>query len=687
MGAASSRSPSPQTQDRDLVAAAERGDSEGLVLLLESGARPNKAWKRVVLRARVSAGGGRTEASDERDCETPLAAAIIKGREDVVRGLLRGGADPNARQEWCIAGHKRGGNAWSTHEWETRRWPVRYEYSCALALALGRGADVTDKLNSLGKSVARFISREPSLQDLADRGCVRINHEGPTVVLDNPKSSNDTSKLVRIVPNIGIVRALLDGGAQVTDEILRLSTQIPDRRFVEAFEQHLVQESIRRSDEEKKSSAHGPRMVVKIVVVIRKPWLREEKEGLMKLNLGQKIFCVREYPDGRGYGRNLSTNRYDYFALSCVKDFKPELRTKTWPILNLPRSVSRISETPGSRLSVPSGTYEPPTSTAGGATPDDRLSSRLSRRWSNLNLSASFRHSVDGSITVPPALPAGAVTSAADGTQSARSSLEHALSPAPIARPGSRTSTYSNRKSALLSSIALPLPRPWSRQSIEGISMFSPTISPPPIPRSSPPLNLVSPAPNPGGEPDPAEELVRVPRRMHSLTHVLPEYIGENPAGTAGPERHHTRARTRSRSRSPESLRQAQLMGMHRMAVKSFATDASRDSTLHDCFRSTHTYSLGGSDAVDVDGDGDGGSIFTPQPVKHGVLSKRVTFSCKTDVDLDVGMLESSDSAVTVTSVKERERDAVEESSLFGDAEKRAMNVIPVLEVTAPEVC
>ncbi|KAJ3341686.1 hypothetical protein HDU93_004320 [Gonapodya sp. JEL0774] len=308
MGAANSHSPPSHALDRDLVQAAESGSLSSMRVLIRTGAQPAKAWKQATIVCRVGDGtkNGTKAIADEKNCESALAAAIIAGREDTVRCLLQHGAVVTGREEWSIPGWKRSTKPWTQHEWDTKRWPIRYEYSCPLALALGRGGDVTDQTDvtdGIAGTLSRLVKREPSLQNMADRGFIRVNLPGATVVVDNPSGLDECSRLVRITPNIGIVRALIEHGAPITDQVLRLASALPERHFVELLENHLVtQAALATARDEAVPTTDGGTIVAKDMIVSKDPqWYREDRLEALRLKYGQRVFCVRKYPDGRAF--------------------------------------------------------------------------------------------------------------------------------------------------------------------------------------------------------------------------------------------------------------------------------------------------------------------------------------------------------------------------------------------------
>ncbi|KAJ3336057.1 hypothetical protein HDU93_003796 [Gonapodya sp. JEL0774] len=232
----------PEPKDRELVVAAETGDTATAHTLLINGARPGRAWKTVTVSCLVQSDGGGTNTETRKlHCESALALAIMRGHEDTVRELLAYGDAPNGQEDWYIPGFKVDqGRAWSQREWEKGSFPIRYVFSSPLALALGRGANITDETGGTYSMTAETgVVEDQDLNTLANQGFYLTNKPGDLVLVSNPVSLGENTQTVLIKPKLGILRALVDAGAEITDEVLQLANLHTDRRFVEFLEDQL----------------------------------------------------------------------------------------------------------------------------------------------------------------------------------------------------------------------------------------------------------------------------------------------------------------------------------------------------------------------------------------------------------------------------------------------------------------
>ncbi|KXS19527.1 hypothetical protein M427DRAFT_28973 [Gonapodya prolifera JEL478] len=338
---------SPKARDRELVAAAESGDLNQTRELLSDEAEPRMAWKSVSLTCRVVGDNGEsTTESRHRNCESALAAAIIGGHEDIVRLLLAYNASPNGSEDWYIAGCRSNGT-WTGEDW-AKCFPVHYEFDSPLALALGRGATTTNDNENLDTSLAHILMGQPSLQQLANRGHYLINKPGAFIVLENPVSQSQCAEMVQITPHVGIIRALIDAGATISDGILELAIQHNDRRFVELLEEQLPF----HPPEDEPS---GATFVARAMTVVQPN--TDTRGGTITLQVGQTVFCVRTYNNGRAYGRNISTNRYGFFPSACIREIENTIPDPSPS--RAPASSSRPLPAPSPRPTPPLSTEAP----------------------------------------------------------------------------------------------------------------------------------------------------------------------------------------------------------------------------------------------------------------------------------------------------------------------------------------
>ncbi|KAJ3335185.1 hypothetical protein HDU93_006229, partial [Gonapodya sp. JEL0774] len=191
-------------------------------LILEGSADP---WA----RKRVNFALKSSQPTRQLECESALALAIVKNRDEVVKALLAKGLTDSSPIEWHIC--------CSARDSALPAYGATYSYPSILALAVGRGGTVR----------AWDGSSATALQGDADTGKVHTNKVGAEVRVDRWQPQSELSDAVQIVPSLEIISILLRAGASVTAEAETAASKHPDVRFLQLLTKH--KEIMKRQEE------------------------------------------------------------------------------------------------------------------------------------------------------------------------------------------------------------------------------------------------------------------------------------------------------------------------------------------------------------------------------------------------------------------------------------------------------
>ncbi|KAJ3338260.1 hypothetical protein HDU93_009786 [Gonapodya sp. JEL0774] len=207
-----------------LIEALEEADLDQIKRSLRAGANPNEARKRVTLNVRMPDG---TTRSDSQYMEPPLALAIRSGRADVVRALLEA-AQPPTFATFCLelneqaviptqksSGALEGGILLGVTQsrWDNERWDddEALKFASALEFSLTRGRRL-------------------------------FNFPGREVLIRNPTDGDAVCVWISLLPQLEVVRVLLEGGATVTPTALIRAKALKIPNLFELVQDHATKQ-------------------------------------------------------------------------------------------------------------------------------------------------------------------------------------------------------------------------------------------------------------------------------------------------------------------------------------------------------------------------------------------------------------------------------------------------------------
>ncbi|KAJ3316539.1 hypothetical protein HDU93_004393, partial [Gonapodya sp. JEL0774] len=120
-----------------------------------------------------------------------------------------------------------GDDTWTAESWHAERWMYTYSFPSALTLAVARG----------GKMVQHdgYTESRPTSD-----GRVSVNKRGGHVKVQQPQPMSDISEWVQLEPNLGVVEALVRGGATVGIVELKAAKANPDTRFYKTIKDYAI---------------------------------------------------------------------------------------------------------------------------------------------------------------------------------------------------------------------------------------------------------------------------------------------------------------------------------------------------------------------------------------------------------------------------------------------------------------
>ncbi|KXS12869.1 hypothetical protein M427DRAFT_389939 [Gonapodya prolifera JEL478] len=212
-----------------LIEAVEKRRLDLLRSALAAGADPN-ARKRITLTVSVPGFGTRSETVFG---ESALVLAVLYAQDALVQELLDAGANVHAEVEWRVPNWE---SEWTMALWNRTRWILHYRCDSLLDLALGSPVlaspfrNVEDDYTILGEA----------------RGKLALNKDGGHVHIRTPSSQSEAHDTGNFVPTVGVVRLLLDWGAQITAGAREAAISLRERTYALLVEEALAKSSARR---------------------------------------------------------------------------------------------------------------------------------------------------------------------------------------------------------------------------------------------------------------------------------------------------------------------------------------------------------------------------------------------------------------------------------------------------------
>ncbi|KAJ3337396.1 hypothetical protein HDU93_001146 [Gonapodya sp. JEL0774] len=213
-----------------LIEGVETGRLDIVEAALRDGGSPN-CTKRVSLVIRMVEDERELKKTDTQNCEVAIVLAIRSARVDIVRALVEAGCDINRPVSWLIPGSW---EMWTQAKWERERWKFP-------------AGGTSPFVNALDFAMVAG-------------GPLKFNFNGPSVVINHPKSSSEACQSFSLQPSLDIVRLLLQHGAQVSTKTLELAHNLSHGRdaFGKEMEPtpsflHLLEEHIQHSQRPSKS--------------------------------------------------------------------------------------------------------------------------------------------------------------------------------------------------------------------------------------------------------------------------------------------------------------------------------------------------------------------------------------------------------------------------------------------------
>ncbi|KXS12871.1 hypothetical protein M427DRAFT_59179 [Gonapodya prolifera JEL478] len=192
-----------------LIEAIEAGAVEAVRLVLGAGVQPD-VRKKVTLSVLVD--GSRRQ--DSTEAETPLALAILYGRPDFVKLLIDAGASVRDPVGWKVPNWE---ERWVEERWRNGRWFATYTFESVLEVALCCPASISSPF-AAGKERLETIVKDE--QQLA------LNIDGSPALVTDPVQQKDAFHFMEMKPNHSVIKALLNGGAPVTDRCIDRAMQL-----------------------------------------------------------------------------------------------------------------------------------------------------------------------------------------------------------------------------------------------------------------------------------------------------------------------------------------------------------------------------------------------------------------------------------------------------------------------------